>query len=135
MSFQEKLRELRQRNGLSQKKLADAIGVAQSSINYWEKGQRTPSTEVAQKLADYFQISVDELLDYEYQGKIYMPDGSVKDFYSPKSNDMHTLAAHFDRDEYTEEELEEIRQFAEFVRSKRTPKKEPLMTKVRKDTE
>ena len=29
------------------------------------------------------------------------------------------LAAHFDGDEYTEEELEEIRKFAEFVKSKR----------------
>lgn len=30
-----------------------------------------------------------------------------------------TLAAHFDGDEYTEEELDEIRQFAEFVKNKR----------------
>ena len=38
-----------------------------------------------------------------------------KDFGMPKS----TLAAHFDGDEYTEDELDEIRQFAEFVKSKR----------------
>lgn len=30
-----------------------------------------------------------------------------------------TLAAHFDGDEYTEEELDEIKQFAEFVKGKR----------------
>ena len=30
-----------------------------------------------------------------------------------------TLAAHFDGDEYTEDELDEIRQFAEFVKGKR----------------
>lgn len=30
-----------------------------------------------------------------------------------------TLAAHFDGDEYTEEELDEIKQFAEFVKNKR----------------
>lgn len=30
-----------------------------------------------------------------------------------------TIAAHFDGDEYTEEELDEIRQFAEFVKNKR----------------
>ena len=29
-----------------------------------------------------------------------------------------TLAAHFDGDEYTEDELDEIRQFAEFVKGK-----------------
>ena len=30
-----------------------------------------------------------------------------------------TLAAHFDGDEYTEDELDEIKQFAEFVKGKR----------------
>lgn len=34
-------------------------------------------------------------------------------------NRPETIAAHFSGDEYTKEELEEIRQFAEFVKSKR----------------
>ena len=34
-------------------------------------------------------------------------------------SDPTTLAAHFDGDEYTESELDEIRQFAEFVKNKR----------------
>lgn len=36
-----------------------------------------------------------------------------------KNNEPTTLAAHFSGDEYTDEELDEIRQFAEFVKSKR----------------
>ena len=63
MGWHEKIRELRLNNNISQKKLADAIGVAQSSINYWEKGQRTPSVDAAQRLADYFNITLDELYD------------------------------------------------------------------------
>lgn len=35
------------------------------------------------------------------------------------SSSPTTLAAHFDGDEYTEEELNEIKQFAEFVKNKR----------------
>lgn len=35
------------------------------------------------------------------------------------SSSPTTLAAHFDGGEYTEEELDEIKQFAEFVKSKR----------------
>ena len=34
-------------------------------------------------------------------------------------NEPTTLAAHFDGDDYTEDELDEIRQFAEFVKGKR----------------
>lgn len=105
MGLQEKIKELRLNNGISQKKLADSIGVAQSSINYWEKGQRTPSVSAAQKLADYFNITLDELYDID----------NIEDI--PKRPD--TIAAHFDGTEYTEEELEEIKQFAEFVKSKR----------------
>ena len=37
----------------------------------------------------------------------------------PSHEEPHTLAAHFDGDEYTDDELEEIRQFAEFVKNKR----------------
>lgn len=44
--------------------------------------------------------------------------GIIKD--SEKNNDAPTtLAAHLDGDEYTEDELDEIRQFAEFVKNKR----------------
>lgn len=42
------------------------------------------------------------------------------DIFAEKyENEPINLAAHFDGDEYTEEELEEIKQFAEFVKSKR----------------
>ena len=82
--------------------------MAQSSINYWEKGQRTPSVAAAQKLADYFNITLDELYDIDNIDNI------------PEST--NTLAAHFDGDEYTDEELEEIKRFAEYVKSKRTEK-------------
>lgn len=100
MSFSEKLHELRIANNLSQKKLANDLGVAQSSINYWEKGQRDPSIMVVEKIAAYFQVNIDYLMGWDEQ-------------------EPTTLAAHFDGDEYTESELEEIRQFAEFVKSRR----------------
>lgn len=121
MSFQEKLKELRLKNGLSQKKLADEIGVAQSSINYWEKGQRMPSVDAAHRLAEYFNISIDELYSLEFKD---VPQGPVTNAeatkaYFKKKNAPTTIAAHFDGDEFTEDELEEIRKFAEFVKSRR----------------
>ena len=66
MGFKENLKFLRENNNISQKKLADAIGVAQSSVNYWEKGKRTPSVEAVQKIADYFNVSLPDLLDRDY---------------------------------------------------------------------
>lgn len=63
MTFQTKLLKLRQEFNLSQKQLAEKIGVSQASINYWEKGQRTPSIDAVQKLADFFKIPISELLE------------------------------------------------------------------------
>ena len=62
MNFSEKLRDLRKKSGLSQKELADKLGVAQASINYWEKGQRTPSIDMVTLISNYFVVSVDYLL-------------------------------------------------------------------------
>lgn len=151
MGLQEKIKELRMSKGLSQKKLADAIGVAQSSVNYWEKGQRTPSVDAAQKLADYFNISLDELYDINATQKSSYTSSDVINLFTGNSGlteliedimnqkqleelntriketlpkDLnpeppHTLAAHFDGDEYTDEELKEIRRFAEYIKSLR----------------
>ncbi len=62
-TFSTRLLKLRNDPNLSQKQLAKEIGGSQASINYWEKGQRTPSIDAAKKLADYFRIPVSELLE------------------------------------------------------------------------
>lgn len=62
MGFAEELYRLRKEAGLSQKELANKIGVAQASINYWEKGQRTPSISMVTLIADYFQVSLENLI-------------------------------------------------------------------------
>lgn len=62
MGFAEELYKLRKEAGLSQKELAEKIGVAQASINYWEKNQRTPSISMLTLVADYFNVSLESLL-------------------------------------------------------------------------
>ena len=52
------LRYLREKNGLTGAKLAEMLGVHESTINYYEKGKRYPSPRTAQSVADLFQISV-----------------------------------------------------------------------------
>ena len=47
-----------------------------------------------------------------------LASGKIVDAFNKISSNQ-TMAAHFDGDEYTEAELDEIRQFAEFVKNKR----------------
>lgn len=60
--FQIRLKELREATGLSQYSFAKQFGVAQSTVGSWEAGKREPNFATAQRLADFFNVSVDYLL-------------------------------------------------------------------------
>ena len=62
VDFGTKLKELRKSAGLTQKQLADRLGVTSSVVSYYELAARTPSPDVLVKLAGIFHVSVDELL-------------------------------------------------------------------------
>lgn len=61
-SFATRLLELRSARGLSQKDLAEEIGMAKSSISMYERGERLPSYEVQEAIADYFNVDIDYLI-------------------------------------------------------------------------
>lgn len=60
--FAKRLKELRQDRGLSQKQLAKELGFPQSSIGYWESGERTPVASAIITLSRYFGVTTDYLL-------------------------------------------------------------------------
>lgn len=58
------LRHLRERNGkISQGKLAEAIGITRSAISSYEDGRAEPKLQVLNAIAEYFNITVDQLLN------------------------------------------------------------------------
>ena len=60
--FQIRLKKLREEKNMSQYVFAKDFGIAQSTVGGWESGKREPNFETVQKLADYFNVSVDYLL-------------------------------------------------------------------------
>ena len=60
-----RLKELRQEQKLSQKELAENIGVHYRTLQNWENEESQIKQEKAQQLADYFGVSVGYLLGYE----------------------------------------------------------------------
>ena len=65
VDFGEKLKELRKSAGLTQKQLAERLGITSSVVSYYELSERTPSPEVLIKLSGIFHVSVDSLLGIE----------------------------------------------------------------------
>lgn len=68
--FGDRLRELRRRDGVTQEQLAVALGVERSSIGKYEgKSKVVPSDDVKQRIAQYFNVSMDYLFGMESQEK------------------------------------------------------------------
>ena len=57
-----RLEELRTLKGLSQKKLAQELGITQQSICKYENGQGEPTIHALIGIAEYFNVSVDYLI-------------------------------------------------------------------------
>lgn len=57
-----KLRELREEKGLTQREVAELIGVSPVVYNRYEKGIREPSNDMLVTIAVFFGVTVDELL-------------------------------------------------------------------------
>ena len=60
--FQIRLKELREKSGMSQAALAKELGVVQSTVGMWESGKNKPENAKLEALANIFQVSTDYLL-------------------------------------------------------------------------
>lgn len=60
--FSERFKELRSCRKLSQQELADKLGTSKSSVNMYERGEREPSLEMLECIADFFNVDMDYLL-------------------------------------------------------------------------
>jgi transcriptional regulator with XRE-family HTH domain len=65
----QRLSELRRRAGLTQEALARRADVGTDAVRNWEKGRRTPGLDMAVKLADALDITLDELAGREPRRK------------------------------------------------------------------
>ena len=65
MEFHEKLQELRKSRGLTQEELAECLFVSRTAISKWESGRGYPSIDSLKEIANYFSVSIDELLSSE----------------------------------------------------------------------
>lgn len=109
MCIKERVKELCNLNNISMNKLEETLEFGKGYIS--KLGSSTPNTAKIKKIADYFNVSIDYLMT----GEEKRATNKIKQL----SKQAQVIAAHFDGDEYTEDELEEIMNFAEFVKRRR----------------
>lgn len=102
MSTLERIKKLCDRKGITIAVLEERLEIPNNTIYQWKEGsKRKPNLERLEKIADYFNVSLDYL-----RGR-------------SDEKEIETIAAHHDGDDWTDEELEEIERFKEFVKMKR----------------
>lgn len=90
----------RKKNKITQKELAEKLGVKHNAISSWENGVNSIDIDTLFRVCKIFNITVNDM------------------YGMTNTEESSTLAAHFSGEEYTEAELDEIKQFAQFVKSR-----------------
>ena len=73
LNYGEAFREHRETKGISQLELSKQIGTSHQNINRWESNQVLPNIDFCVQLADFYGISLDELV-----GRDFIPNGQSK---------------------------------------------------------
>lgn len=101
LALYKNIKQRRMELKMSQDTLAELTGYKdRSSIAKIEKGEVDLAESKIREFARALKISPQELMGWE-------------------NTEVQTIAAHFDGTEFTEDELDEIKQFADFVKAKR----------------
>lgn len=72
-NFAQVFRNLRTKSNLTQQEMADKLNISRSSIGMYEKGEREPSFELLETIADYFNVDMNFLLGKSELSK-HIPD-------------------------------------------------------------
>jgi transcriptional regulator with XRE-family HTH domain len=111
-TFADRLKEERIQKNLTQTELAKTLYLGQTSVSKYESGKQIPEMPTLQKIADFFEISIDYLL-----GKTDIRN------YTDDPNITIALHSDTDYDEFPKEAKEEINNFIEYIKQKYKDKK------------
>lgn len=80
INLKDTLRALRQKKNVTQEALANHLGITQQSVGKWERGEGFPDITLLPRIALYFDVTVDDLLDIgkariEEKIQAYMDEG------------------------------------------------------------
>lgn len=88
-----RIKELRELNKISQQELAAYLKVSPSTISNWEANKREPDLSTIVKIADYFNVSIDTLLNRKYNNS---PRNDSKDEHNLDCNRVYALLKNVD---------------------------------------
>ncbi|MBF1036146.1 MAG: helix-turn-helix transcriptional regulator [Parvimonas sp.] len=107
--FSTNLKEMLKERGKTQLELAEFVGVSDASVNNWVNGIKLPRMDKVDKICKFLNVKRSDLIEPK----------------KPKTIDdlnltgIERIAASHRDDEFTEEDLEDIQKYIDFVKAKR----------------
>ncbi len=78
MELNEKLQELRKQKELTQEELAEKLFVSRTAISKWESGRGYPNIDSLKAIAEFFDVTIDELLSSKELLSLAQKDSAIK---------------------------------------------------------
>ena len=133
--YVEKLKQILKEKKCLDSELAEGIGVRKSTVSNWMNGLSLPRMDKINKICGFLNVERSELFEdtkenYSHDDvparnssshiiKNIPKDIDLKFTTIQEFKDFQTYLNQYQGNDYTEEELKEIQQFAEFIKSKR----------------
>ncbi|MEG2453536.1 MAG: helix-turn-helix transcriptional regulator [Clostridia bacterium] len=103
---------LRKNKGITQVELARYLNVEQTTVSKWEVDKSTPDYPTMQKLADFYDVTTDYLLGRVAKEIIIIPD-SLSNIPVAFAGGISDL---------TQDDIDDVARYIEFIRAKKTKK-------------
>ncbi|MBP1993987.1 helix-turn-helix domain-containing protein [Paenibacillus eucommiae] len=111
---------LREKHALTQEELANKLGISRAALSHYETSRREPDYETMNKIASFFKVSTDYLLNRSNNPEAVL-DEDVRDFVDSlelsDENIMEKFALTVDGRKLS---AEEAKRFIAFVRAERS---------------
>lgn len=118
MFYRERINKLLEQKGWTKYKLAKEANIPQSSLHDILSGKiKNPTGERLKAIADALDVSVNEFFDDNTEET---PIDKINKMV--KDSGINTIAAHFEGEEFTEDDKEDIENFIKYVLSKKKQK-------------
>lgn len=106
--FSKNLKQALADKGKTQIELAKYVGVSEPAVTNWVQGIKLPRMDKVDKICEFLNIKRSDLLD----------ESKPKSLQDLDTTGINRIAAKYVGEEFTEEALEEIQNFIDFVKSK-----------------
>lgn len=87
-----RLIEMRKKNGYSQEKLAELLGLSRQAVSKWERAEASPDTDNLILLSRLYGISLDELLNTNAADEEFVKEEKETEPEAPKKNDYVNIS-------------------------------------------